>query len=123
MCYALSPEGAEVTESRYPTMSERKAARVAEIRHGLAVLRGRLSEYARAHGGRFLLYGSAARDALRYDSDVDLVVDFPPEAESNAWTFAEEACWDLKLEPDIMAVSWCKPAFLERVRKEAVTIG
>lgn len=110
--------------ARYPTMTERKAARVAEIRHALGLLRERLAEYARAHGGRFLLYGSAARDALRYDSDVDLVVDFSPgEAESAAWTFAEETCWDLKLEPDITAVSWCKPAFLERVRKEAVTIG
>jgi predicted nucleotidyltransferase len=104
-------------------MSERKAARVAEIRHALAVLRERLAEYARIHGGHFLLYGSAARDELRYDSDVDLVLDFPTEAEDDAWTFAEDACWDLKLEPDIIAASWCKPAFLERVRKDAVILG
>lgn len=108
--------------ARYPTMTERKAARVAEIRHALGILRERLGAYARAHGGRFLLYGSAARDELRYDSDVDLVLDFPVEAEDDAWIFAEGACWDLKLEPDIIPASWCKPAFLERVRKEAMTI-
>ena len=108
--------------ARYPTMSERKAARVAEIRHALGLLRERLAAYARAHGGRFLLYGSAARDALRYDSDIDLVVDFPPNAEGAAWTFAEEACWQLKLEPDVTAASWCKPEFLERIRADAVTI-
>jgi predicted nucleotidyltransferase len=112
-----------VSASKYPSMSERKAARVAEIRRALAVLRERLAEYARVHGGRFLLYGSAARDELRYDSDVDLVLDFPPQTDSDAWRFAEEACWDLKLEPDIIPAAWCKPVFLERVRKEAVTIG
>jgi predicted nucleotidyltransferase len=112
-----------MSASRYPSLAERKAARVAEIRRTLAALRARLAEYAQAHGGRFLLYGSAARDEVRYDSDVDLVLDFPSEAEDAAWTFAEEACWELKLEPDIMPASWCKPAFLERVRKEAVTIG
>ena len=112
-----------MTATRYPSMSERKLARVAEIRRALAVLRERLSEYALAHGGRFLLYGSAARDELRYDSDVDLVLDFPPEAEDEAWGFAEDACWDLKLEPDIISASWSKQAFLERVRKEAVILG
>lgn len=109
--------------TKYPTLAERKAARVAEIRQALGALRQRLSDYAQAHGGRYLLYGSAARDAPRYDSDVDLLVDFPPETQSDAWRFAEDACWDLKLEPDITPASWCKPEFLERVRKEAVTIG
>lgn len=107
----------------YPILAERKAARVAEIRRALVLLRERLRDYARAHGGKFLLYGSAARDELRYDSDVDLVLDFPPGTESDAWRFAEEACWDLKLEPDITTASWSKPEFLERVRKDAVILG
>jgi hypothetical protein len=46
--------------TQYPTLTERKAARVAEIRRALWVLRERLNDYARAHGGKFLLYGSAA---------------------------------------------------------------
>ena len=109
--------------TQYPTLTERKAARTAEIRRALGVLRYRLHEYANAHGGKFLLYGSAARDEVRYDSDVDLVLDFPPEVEQDAWTFAEQACWDLKLQPDIIPASWSRPEFLERVRKEAVAIG
>jgi len=109
--------------TQYPTLTERKAARVAEIRRALGVLRERLYDYARRHGGKFLLYGSAARGALRYDSDVDLVLDFPPELEHDAWTFAEEACWDLRLQPDIMPASWSRPEFLKRVRNEAVAIG
>ena len=107
----------------YPTLAERKAARVAEIRRALAVLRERLRDYARAHGGRFLLYGSAARNELRYDSDVDLILDLSADAEEDAWSFAEQACRDLRLEPDIMPASWVKPEFLRRVGAEAVPIG
>lgn len=107
----------------FPTLAERKAARVAEMREALALLRERLRDYARQHGGRFLLYGSAARGELRYDSDVDLVLDFPGDAEEAAWVFAEETCWELQLTPDIMPGSWSKPEFLARVRTEAVAIG
>jgi hypothetical protein len=51
--------------------------------------------------GRFLLFGSAARGQMRFDSDVDILVDFPPDTLDDAWNFAEHACWDRHLEPDI----------------------
>ena len=47
------------------TLAERKRARVEEIRAGIDVLRKKLTEYGRAHGGKFLMFGSAVnRGAL-----------------------------------------------------------
>ena len=54
------------------------------------------------------LYGSAARGTIKYDSDVDLLLDFPDDALTDAWDFAETACWDRELEPDLLPVGWCK---------------
>jgi predicted nucleotidyltransferase len=97
------------------TLSERKAAEAARRQDAVASLVPVLTAYARAHGGRFLLFGSAARGRMRYDSDVDLLLDFSEEALGAAWNFAETACWDRGLEPDLMPYGWCKPAFLAHV--------
>jgi predicted nucleotidyltransferase len=100
---------------RIVTLSERKAAEAHRRTRAVADLRGVLAAYARAHGGRFLLFGSAARLAMRYHSDVDILVDFPDESLRDAWRFAERACWDRTLEPDIMPYAWCSEAFLQHV--------
>jgi len=62
------------------TLAERKRARVEEIRAGLDVLRKKLTEYGRAHGGKFMMFGSAVNGGLHYDSDVDILVDFDASA-------------------------------------------
>src|SRR5579864_7528960 len=116
------PGGAEVTATNYPSMSERKAARVAEIRRALAVLRERLAEYARTHGGRFLLYGSAARGELRFDSDIDLLIDFPEDRLSDGWRFAEDACRELDLKADLCPLAWCRDEFVAHISKHAVVL-
>jgi predicted nucleotidyltransferase len=100
---------------RIVTLTERKAAEAERRRRAVDELRLALATYARQHGGRFLLFGSAARDNMRYDSDVDILVDFPPDTLDDAWNFAERACWDRRLEPDIAPFSWCKGRFRERV--------
>jgi predicted nucleotidyltransferase len=111
-----------LTGTGYPTLAERKEARVQAMRVALDALRASLSDYGRRHGGRFLLYGSAARGDLRYDSDVDLLLDFPATGEADAWRFAEEACWALRLRPDIRAAAWCRPEFRDRVAEIAVSL-
>jgi predicted nucleotidyltransferase len=68
----------------------------------VADLKAALAQYARGHGGRFILFGSAARREMRADSDVDIFVDFPTGAHMQAIRFAEEACWRLGLKPDIL---------------------
>ena len=90
------------------------------MRLALQALRARLAEYGGRHNGRFVLYGSAARGDLKYDSDIDLLLDFPQTVEADAWRYAEEVCWSLGLEPDIRPASWCRPEFRDRVAQEAV---
>ena len=100
---------------RIVTLSERKAAEAVRRRDAVATLAVALSAYARAHGGRFLLYGSAARGTMKYDSDVDLLLDFPDNALADAWDFAEAACWDRELKPDLLPFGCCKAAFLQHI--------
>lgn len=105
------------------TLPERKAAEAARRRAAVEALMPVLGAYARARGGQFLLFGSAARGTMRYNSDVDLLLDFPPEAQNDAWGFAERACWDLGLEPDILPCGGCKPAFLEHIAPDMKVLG
>ncbi len=104
------------------TLGERKAAKVAALCAALGVLRASLATYARAHDGRFLLFGSAARGELRHDSDVDVLVDFPEAGLPAAWRFVEDECWRLGLEPDVRPLAWCRPAFLAHIGAEAVEL-
>ncbi len=103
----------------YPTLAERKAARVTSLHQAVATLRNRLRAYARSHGGRFLLYGSAARGDLRFDSDIDLLIDFPEERLSAAWRFAEDVCRELDLKADLCPLAWCRDDFLAHIGKDA----
>lgn len=100
---------------RIITLQEPKAAETERRRRAVDDLRSTLAAYARDHGGRFLLFGSAARGDTRCTSDVDIVVDFPPDTLDRIWNFAERACWDRRLEPDVIARSGCKADFLAHV--------
>ena len=57
---------------RIVTLTERKATETARRRDAVAALIPVLTDYARTHGGRYLLSGSAARRTMIYHSDVDL---------------------------------------------------
>jgi predicted nucleotidyltransferase len=103
---------------RIVTLAERKAAEAQRRRQAVAGLRVVLTAYARAHGGGFLLYGSAARGDMRAGSDVDILADFPRDATDDAWVFAEDACRTLGLTPDIRPVSWCGRSFLDHILPE-----
>ena len=106
------------------TLAQRDAERVAAKQAAIAVLETELAAYARAHGGRFLLFGSAARNELRYDSDVDLLIDFGSDpAIRAAWDVLESACSRLRLECDARPITWCSQAFLNHVLPEARAIG
>ncbi|HUN44402.1 MAG TPA: nucleotidyltransferase domain-containing protein [Acetobacteraceae bacterium] len=107
---------------RIVTLSERKQAEAQRRQQAVASLKGDLLTYARAHGGRFILFGSGARHEMRYDSDVDILVDFPPDGDAAAWDFAEHACWDRGLEPDLMRLAWCKRGFLAHIAADSETL-
>ena len=101
------------------TLAERKAAGVAAKVAALDELRRTLGDRARGLGGRYLLYGSAARGELRWDSDVDLLLDFFGDDTEAAWEFAEDECARLGLEGDIRPIAMCERRFLDHVLPEA----
>ncbi len=105
------------------TLAERKAAEAARRARAVDGMRAALSAYARAHGGRFLLYGSAARGGMRYHSDVDVLLDFPQAEQAAAWRFVEAVCGEQGLEADIMPVAWCDARFLDHIRPDIVELG
>ncbi len=59
---------------------------------------------------------------MRYDSDVDILVDFAEDDEAEAWNFAEAACVARGLQPDISRRSWCRESFLTRIMRDAEEI-
>ncbi len=106
------------------TLSERKAAAAATKAAALERLRPALAGAARRLGGRYVLYGSAARGRLRWDSDVDLLLDFPDDAATTAaWDEAERACAALDLACDARPLAWCSPAFIQHVLPGAVLLA
>ncbi len=98
------------------TLAERRAAEVAAKVAAVDELLRALESRAGEIGGRYLLYGSAARGALRRDSDVDLLLDFADgDAMTAAWGFAEDECARLSLDCDIRPVAMCEQRFLDHV--------
>ena len=98
------------------TLAERRADTVAAKTAAVEALCRSLADRGRALGGRFLLHGSAARGALRHDSDVDLLMDFPDQARTAAaWDFAEAECARLGLACDIRPLAMCDGRFRAHV--------
>ena len=84
---ALNPDSAAM--SRVVTLSEIKAAEAARRREAVTALKVDLAAYARTHGGRFLLFGSAARGTMRYDSDVDILVEIAKDAPVGVFEYVD----------------------------------
>ena len=97
------------------TLDDRKRARADELRAGFESLCQDLANYGRAHGGRFWIYGSAIRNELRHDSDIDILVDFIAPATSAALDFVERRCDRLRLKADVQPRSWCKQEFIDKI--------
>ena len=82
-----------------------------------------LKQYAEESGGRFLIFGSAAKDLVRPHSDLDVIIDFPMDQEAAAWERVEGACRAHRIPCDIHSVSRSSPAFIERMRKHAIMLA
>ncbi len=103
------------------TVRERNAAALAHRLAVVAKLRERMSAYAEAHGGTFLLFGSASRGTMRDDSDVDVLIDFPAEKADAAWTFLEDLVLEFGVPIDMHDKRWCSARFLDHIRAIPVT--
>jgi predicted nucleotidyltransferase len=105
------------------TLAERKATEAARRAAAVDSLIPVLTARAKALGGRYLLFGSAARGTMKFGSDVDILLDFPGPAFPEAWGFAEQACWDRDLEPDLLPYGGCRPEFLAHIEPDIKVLG
>ena len=76
----------------YLTLRERHDRKLAAYREAVEAVKPLLAAYACSQGGRFILFGSAARGTPHDESDVDILVDFPGSSSTPACAFAEARC-------------------------------
>lgn len=107
----------------YQTVEMRKHAETRRRASIPGLLSERLADFAREKGGRYILFGSLAEGRARFDSDVDLLLDFPTVSEGEAWRLAESLCAELRIELDIKPLAWCDPKFIRRIARTARIIG
>lgn len=108
---------------RVATLAERKAREAARRKSAANRAVDEMRLYAADHGGRFVVFGSWLRDAFRYDSDLDVLIDFPAETATAAWLFLEDLGARLDLPIDLHDAATSKQAFVERVRATGRVIG
>jgi predicted nucleotidyltransferase len=106
----------------FVTVSQRKAQEASRRRDAAAAIMAELASYAAGKGGRFLVFGSVAKGRITHGSDIDVLIEFPPEAETEAWQFVEEACRRHGLNGDIHSVRTTKGEFIGRVTPDAVVL-
>ncbi len=106
------------------TVAERKRQSAERLAAAAEAVIRELADYARETGGpgRFIVFGSAASGEMRYDSDFDVIVDFPAAEEAAAYNAVEEFCDRHGIKPDVLPASMIDSGFIERVMKAPVRI-
>lgn len=104
------------------TVAERKAREAARRRAAASLIMAELKTFAVERGGRFLIFGSAAEDKMKFDSDLDVVIDFPAELEAEALDFVEDACRRQNLPVEIFLKSRSSSRFLNRIRDHMMQV-
>ena len=105
------------------TIAERDAREAARRRSAADAIIAQLKAFAISSGGRFLVFGSAAVDAMSSDSDLDVVIDFPSDRESEAVELVEDLSRAHDLPVDYYLRSLASERFLARIANEAVTLS
>lgn len=104
------------------TLTERKSAETARrVRAAQQAVR-ELTDYARSHGGRFIVFGSYVTHSMRFDSDLDVMIEFPAEAVGDAWGYAEDLCAKLAIPLDVHDAGTMKPEFAARIRERGMVL-
>ena len=105
------------------TIEERKKSEAVRRRATAAEIMCALSEFAKEQGGKFLIFGSAARGTIGYDSDIDIIVDFPAEKEADACSYVERLCARYGLQVDLLSRRTTAKNFLDRISTDSMVIG
>jgi predicted nucleotidyltransferase len=107
----------------WPSLADRKKAAVARNAAAVEEIADALAAVAAELGGRYVIYGSAARGTMRHDSDVDILVDFPDAVAPEAPEAAERIVFAKGLVPDLRPIGLAGPRLLERALRDGRLIG
>lgn len=107
---------------RIVTVAERKDRERARRRAAADVVMSQMKAFGAEHGGRFFVFGSAAEDRMKFDSDLDVVVDFPAEREAEAVDFVEDVCRGQNIPADIHVKSRSSRRFLDRIQNHMIQL-
>lgn len=105
------------------TISARKALEAARRAAAASEVVEQLRTYARSKAGRFVVFGSFVDGRMRFDSDLDVLLDFPETETPAAWGFVEDVCSRARLDPDIHEASTSKAAFVARVMSKGMVLA
>jgi predicted nucleotidyltransferase len=105
------------------TIAERERQELARMRRAYRALSQQLGDYARQNGGRYVVFGSFARDEIRTTSDLDILVDFPERLRPAAMDAAETGCRRHGLRGDVRPVQWCSDDFVDSLRRNGRVLG
>jgi predicted nucleotidyltransferase len=108
--------------SRVVTVNERKDRERARRLAAADVVMAKLRAFGAERGGTFLIFGSAAEGRMKFDSDLDVVVDFPAEREAEAVDFVEDTCRKQNIPADIHVKSGASSRFLDRIRNHMIQL-
>ncbi len=109
-----SPGVTTLAERKHNEASRRKRAADAAVRE--------LRDHARARGGRYVLFGSYVTGRMRFDSDLDVMIDFPADRTAEAWLFAEEVGARNAVPLDLHDAGTTSAAFRERVMDRGLVL-
>ena len=106
------------------TLKERKSRETARRAEAARAVIDRLRAFIEStdHRGHFIVFGSVASGAVRYSSDFDVLIAFPPDLEPAAWRAVEDACAKFDIPADIHSMRTTKPDFIELILGRAVEI-
>ena len=108
--------------SRIVTVTERKNRERDRRRAAAEIVMSEMKAYGTEHGGRFFVFGSVAEDRMRFDSDLDVVVDFPAPREADAVDFVEDICRKQNLPVDVQMKSRSSGRFLDRIQNHIIEL-
>jgi predicted nucleotidyltransferase len=104
------------------TLAQRKAAEAARRRRSAETIVDALRLYACRENGTFVVFGSYVTGTMRFDSDLDVLIDFPSERAAAAWSFVEDVCAEHHVPPDIHDARTSRSAFMQRVRAKGLAL-
>lgn len=104
------------------TLTQRKEREAARRKTEASRIMRALAVYARENGGRYLVFGTTARDQMTYRSDFDVLVDFPVEKEFDAFAYVEDLGLEGRLPVDALSLRTMSERFMRRNEPDMIVL-